>query len=305
MQLSSAHFEKAVDFIRTKARPLDQALFAFHFESGSVDAVLQKLIHFQNEDGGFGQGMEPDAEYQGSSPLATTVGLQIMQSFSLPTTHPIIQQAMAYLCQSFNAQKGYWQPMPVTVNDVPHAPWWTYDLDTDKTAPESPANPTAEIMGYLHAYPDQVSDQLRDQVTSSTIDFLVTHQADIEMHETYCYQRSLPHLPSHLQDQVLPILNAIINRCVETDPSAWSGYVAQPLDFVSSPDSPWYHDLADAVEANLDHVIQAQADDGSWPPTWSWGDQYPDAWTVAKQAWAGHRTVNILKTLQRFGRLPE
>ena len=69
--LTRGGFEKARAFIRSQARPIDQGLFAFHFESGSSLEVLRDLEKFQNADGGFGHGLEPDIRLSKSSPMAT------------------------------------------------------------------------------------------------------------------------------------------------------------------------------------------------------------------------------------------
>ena len=50
-------------------------------------------------------------------------------------------------------------------------------------------------------------------------------------------------------------------------------------------------------------VIREQAADGSWVPTWSWGDEFPDVWPVASREWQGVLTLDAFKTLRAFGRL--
>lgn len=64
-------FEKARQFIYQNARPLELARWQVHFENGSREAVLQALQVYQNEDGGFGHGLEPDNWNPNSTPIAT------------------------------------------------------------------------------------------------------------------------------------------------------------------------------------------------------------------------------------------
>jgi hypothetical protein len=54
MLLSKTAQNRAISFIKTEARPLEQAFLAFCFESGSGTVVLEQLAEFQNPDGGFG-----------------------------------------------------------------------------------------------------------------------------------------------------------------------------------------------------------------------------------------------------------
>ena len=46
-----------------------------------------------------------------------------------------------------------------------------------------------------------------------------------------------------------------------------------------------------------------QADDGSWPPIWSWGLAYPELWPQAAAEWAGEQTVMTLSALTAWGRV--
>lgn len=54
-------FQKAKEFIYRNARPLDLARWQFHFEGGGKEAVINALECYQNDDGGFGHGLEPDS----------------------------------------------------------------------------------------------------------------------------------------------------------------------------------------------------------------------------------------------------
>jgi hypothetical protein len=58
-------FERTARFITNSARPLEHAQFEYHFRSGSVVALLDELQKYQNDDGGFGHGVEPDVRMPG------------------------------------------------------------------------------------------------------------------------------------------------------------------------------------------------------------------------------------------------
>jgi hypothetical protein len=78
--------ENAGEYIRNNCNPLYDALFAFHFGGGGAEAVVSGLERFRNGDGGFGHGLEHDFLMPDSSPMATTVALQIFgKSESEPT----------------------------------------------------------------------------------------------------------------------------------------------------------------------------------------------------------------------------
>lgn len=53
-------FEKSGKFMYRNARPVDLARWQYHFENGSKENVVKILAEYQNEDGGFGHGLEED-----------------------------------------------------------------------------------------------------------------------------------------------------------------------------------------------------------------------------------------------------
>ena len=113
-----------------------------------------------------------------------------------------------------------------------------------------------------------------------------------------------PALDSALKTALDERLPEWIAHAVERDSAKWSGYGLRPLDVAPTAESPWRPLLADSVESQLDHLIQSQADDGSWHPYWNWGGNFPEAWPAAKLKWQAVLTLNSLQTLRSYGRLP-
>jgi hypothetical protein len=73
-------FERAEEFIWQNARLLERRLFDFHFRSGSSQAVLSALHAYQNEDGGYGNALEPDIRCPESQPVPTQHALEILDT---------------------------------------------------------------------------------------------------------------------------------------------------------------------------------------------------------------------------------
>ena len=91
----------------------------------------------------------------------------------------------------------------------------------------------------------------------------------------------------------------IIEReLVALDPEA-PGEVHGVLDFAPEPDSLARALFDDAtVKAHLDHLAQAQRDDGGWTFNWP-------AWSpAAERDWRGFLTVDALRLLRANGRWP-
>ncbi|MET3698230.1 hypothetical protein SAMN05877753_10885 [Bacillus oleivorans] len=306
IKLSREKFQSARNFIMEHARPIDQALFSFFFEEGDKNKVLEALKKFQNEDGGFGNAIEPDFRLTISSPMATTIGLQVIKAVGISYEEKAVQAAIQYLIRSFDHEKQRWHAVPKEINQVPHAPWWEYNIEEDRCGVEGTwANPSAEIAGYLHQHHHFVPKEFLDHVTDVAFQEAVKLPEKIDMHDFLCYQRLLDALPEHQKGKIKAILQKSVRLTVSPDPKDWGGYAATPLHIVISPSSAFYKELQEEVEVNLDFEIKTINEDGSWKPNWSWFGQYEEEWKQAEREWAGHLTVMKLKTLKEFNRIEE
>ena len=86
-RLSKKALKQAETFLQTQARPLEQALFATFLRGAPTEWALTELASFQNSDGGFGHGLEPDLQLADSSVLATTVALQHLRDLGVSSNH--------------------------------------------------------------------------------------------------------------------------------------------------------------------------------------------------------------------------
>jgi len=289
-KLSRERFAAAARFIEEHARPVDRSLYRYHFAGGTVDAALEELARCQNADGGFGHKLEPDLRTPDSSAIATSHALQITRELRMPP----LPGTLDYLRATYDAANHVWPIIPPTANNAPHAPWWT-TKDLAKSWNGFRANPTAELAGYLD------DPRWQQEVVAHVLDYLATLPDKIEMHELLCFLRlgAMVEVPAAARAKLVRLVQVTVVR----DPAKWAGYGLRPLKVVTSPASPYYAELRDAVEANLDYLIGEQAADGSWLPTWTWGNNFPDVWPVARREWQGSLTLDALKSLRSFGRL--
>ena len=77
--LTSGSFEKARTFVIDQGRELERRLLSYYFDDGTPAAVLDELASYQNQDGGFGNGLEPDIQLPDSSVITTTIALRILR----------------------------------------------------------------------------------------------------------------------------------------------------------------------------------------------------------------------------------
>ena len=83
------------------------------FEGGSRNQAAEVLSGYQNADGGFGWGLEPDCMNPQSSPYQTGSALALAEALQLDAHDPLYRGAFAYLSQESTAYRDGW---PFTIN---------------------------------------------------------------------------------------------------------------------------------------------------------------------------------------------
>src|SRR5207244_12479947 len=78
----SQRLQKAQDFIWRNARLIERYLFTCLFDNGSKEPVLAAHRAYQNQDGGFGNALEPDQRCPSSQPQAIEIDLQSLVSIN-------------------------------------------------------------------------------------------------------------------------------------------------------------------------------------------------------------------------------
>ena len=290
---------QAKEFVRNTARPVDNALFDYYFEDGTTEEVLEEVGEYQNSDGGFGRGLEPDIRLSASSPHVTSTGLQYCTTVDADENHPIVRRAVEYLVDAYESEGEYWPSTPPEVNDAPHAPWWYVETVEPPTEEEWP-NPSAELVGYLHQFSNHVPEDVLRQATERARKNIAQSEtvAGGDVFNLLCWQRALPQLPNSLAETVRDAIAATVEQYTLIDENVG----ATAVSVAPSPNSILARLDPETVDENLDAVIEQQASDGAWWPTWEWG-QYEETWEVAKREWAGKRTVETLHVLDAHSRL--
>lgn len=309
IQLNRKAFHRASHFLKTQARPLDRALFAHRFEGAPAERVLAELAPFQNKDGGFGHALDPDLRTPTSSALATGIGLHLLHALGCADDHPQVRAAVHFLLATFDYQQGVWRVAPYDANAFPHAPWWHDEYGSlADTFDDFRIIPRAQLVGLLHGYAALVPNDWLADVTERTVAAIEALDAPAfdGGGDTLRYALDLAEtaaLPQPFRERLLPKLRQVAPTVVSRDPEEWDQYCAPPLKIAPTPDCLVADLFWDELQAHLDYQIAHQTPEGTWEPTWTWGDFYPDAWAQARQEWRGHLTLEALTTLQAFGRI--
>jgi len=304
-RLCSAAFSKARAFLLNEARPLEAALFAFDFEGAPAGDVLSRLRIFQNADGGFGKALESDFRLPASSPMASSVGLRHLLALpDSPSRRAMIEAAVGYLESGYDQERGAWYAVPPSVNDYPHAPWWHSDESSGHTPIDAYwGNPSAELIGQLYACRYMLKRLDAERLVAAATAELNGRDSYGSPHELYCYIRLYAALPQGLAFAFKASLYRGVAQHVDADPAHWGDYVPAPLKFLPLDSDERFGIRDEAISAHLDWLVERLEAAGVLEPNWSWG-AYEDAWRQARIEWTGVLTLEALRWLKRFGRLP-
>ena len=280
--MNTPDFSAAAAFVAANARVLDRRRFQRLFEDGPVlgsAPVRDAVAAYRNDDGGFGHALEPDCRAPGSQPAAAEMALRVMDEADA-WDEDLVRGACDWLMAVAPAEGGaaFVEANPQALADWPHAPWWV---------PEEghPASliATGMIAGTLHArgvshpWLDGATEVMWTRIgkLSAGRGRTIPLAPVAGGYEMFGVLRFLQHVPDRARareafGRVGPLL--IERNLVALDPEA-PGEVHGVLDFAPEPDS-LARDLFDdvTVKAHLDHLVQAQRDDGGWTfnwPAWS------------------------------------
>lgn len=277
--------DSAKTFLLNNGRLLERRLFSYHFEDGFREAVLNALRAYRNEDGGFGNALEPDKRTSNSQPIDQEIALRILDEVGL--NGDMVQSVCDFLTTITTHEGG----VPFTfssVKDAPHAPWW----GTDDAQPPASLNPTASIAGLLHKHKHM--HPWLDKATTFCWEKLET-EANLEVHTLLCVVLFLEHAPDrkrakavfdNLQDQILGA------TALELDAE---GYAHPPYTFAPTPTSLARALYADELMAKHLNALKAQQQgDGGWPIAWQ------AVSPGCELEYRGVVTLNALKTLKAY-----
>ena len=290
--------QKSADYIYGYGRDIDIVLYEYYFKKAHPSKVINTLIKYVNNDGGFGKGLELDFMYQGSTPLSTTLALDIIRQLHIFSNNHLTFDALEYLSSKKNYVNG-WTCITKRVNEYPRAKWWEYKPVMKETYS---LNPTAEIIGYFYLFGGGVYRNTAHEMLDTCYAYLKNPENGNEMHELICLMKMVRMLPSNLRNRYIRFLRPRLNNTLCFDLRKYDNYVFKPLQVFESPSDPMYDIFRNQIEDNLDCVIETQNKNGSWNVAWSW-EQNEVIFDKQLPKIAAHITLENIIRLKSFNRI--
>ncbi len=297
--------EKARQFIYKNARPLELATWQYHFENGSKEAVLNALSFYQNEDGGFGNGLEADFLNPNSSPMATWAATETLREIGLTDkNHPIVKSILRYLesGEHFDEKQNKWLNTIPSNNDYPHAIWWEYNEKNDRIS----YNPTAALAAFIISYADTNSAIYEKglKIAKEAVEWFASSAPINDNHDISCFIRLYNALDGEtiISEDMLERFRAGLRESVRLticpDTEKWAvEYVTRPSDYSITPDSMFYEDNAEIALYERDFIKTIQRVDGGFDVPWKWWTDYTE-FHVSEHRWQSILTIKYMLYLK-------
>jgi hypothetical protein len=285
--MSDDTFHTARAFLQREGRLLERRLFAALFEDGPPAAVVDVLRGYQNPDGGFGHGLEPDKRCPDSLPIDVEMAFQALLTAGV-SDETMVRRACDWLASVAAPDGAVALSFPV-MEPYPRAEHWSEWTYTPGF------NPTAGLAGLLHRM--GVDHPFRERAGAWCWKALEDGGFPEDAHAMSEVMAFLEHSPDRARAEAfasrvgewLPKLN--MYRADPADPA----YGVTPLHLAPTPDSRWRRLFSDdLIEGHLDRLMADQQTDGGWAITWE-----PPG-TASTLEWRGIQTLWALRVLAAY-----
>ncbi|MCL2520148.1 MAG: hypothetical protein FWE37_03990 [Spirochaetaceae bacterium] len=282
--------EKTRNYLQTKGRNLDLLRFNYLLGDETGKRVLAELEKYQNSDGGFGRGLDPEMVYALSNPRSTAVAFRIMEEIKVDT-NAMAFKAFNYYRNSYDDNYKGWRPLPEEEMQHENSTW------LDGSMAISWAVPTVEILGGFYKY--KVNFEKLEELTKLAVDYLLKAE-HLSSKELLAYLYFYENVPPLVQEQLREELRRKALQNISLEVEDWEEFGDLPVIFAPSKNAFLYRDLAGHVEASLSYLLETMNDEGVWLPSWLWGDPSDEVWQRAETAHAGDLTVRYSALLLEF-----
>lgn len=312
--LTKNDYKEIRTWIYKNARPLDLAMWKVIFEDGACSDVGEILAFYQNADGGFGNGVEPDCWNTESSPYATMIAAGALRMIGFVekegVNNPIVQGIFRYLESGVQRNEEGWFFCIPSNDEFPRAPWWTY---SDESNHLHGMGITAGLCSFVLHYGDPESklfetamDYTRRILERAAVaeEFGEMGAGGIFMLIGEIHQKGLE--SAFELEGLSEKLMGVMNNTIERDEEKWAFYTPRPSGFIDSPMNPLYKENKELVERELDYTIETRTPGGVWNITWTWfdlGETYPKEFAISENWWMANKAMEKLGFLMSFGRI--
>lgn len=303
--MDKLNLNTVTNWMHRNARELDLNIWKTLFLNGSAKDVADSLLHYQNEDGGFGNGLDPDNWNRNSLPYACLYAIETLALVNyFDMDHPVYKGIKRYL---ENRGMEQWVFTLPSNEYYPHAAFYNYSKEYNEVQSTGilisfsafvlehmPNTPIYEIVfEHLDSFINKIyENDLGDMGPSSYITLVDTMQRI--------------HLPGYNYDELLNRLITVVNDQMQKEETMWDQYGYRPSDFIKSKDSIFLNGNEQIVEKECDYLLRTLPENDVWPVSWCWfenAQKYPKEEILSLHIAKARKCIERVKFLKEFGRI--
>lgn len=293
------------EWMHRNARELDLAIWKVLFENGENSTVADALLFYQNDDGGFGHGLDMDNWNPDSLPYNCVVALDLLRMVGYEDRkHPVFKGIKKYLNET--GPERWLFTVPGNEN-YPHASFYDYSEEYNK----------AQSIGVVIELSAFVIEHCRElpvyeKVTEGLDGFIARFQSDDLGDMGPAGYISLigamkrTGIPGYDYNALEKRLSEVINGTMQRSPEEWQYYGYRPSDFIKSRNSVFYQGNESVVEQELDFLVDTMPVNDIWPVSWCWfnnNELYPKEEVISLRTAQARKGIEKMIFLRAFGRV--
>lgn len=290
-----------------KARDIDVALINTLDESMPNEFILDALMFYLNNDGGFANGLYIDNYNTNSSVYQTYEALRILDMANIDSNcqhelyDHIINKSMNYLYNRAELKDNKWNPNVVSNNEFAHSYEFEY---TDENKKLFGYAPTAAILGYtlVLCKPNKAYYKKAIKMIDIMLKDFYTMD-ELTKREFISFNSFLNSIKKAnvLASEYTKIEEKLISLAKKQVSLDFSDFNAiHPSDCCLYLNDK---ELNEKLDLELDYIIDSVASHGMWEYLGSWGyNKYAEE-DSAKIKWLGAVSVNNYFILKKCGRI--
>lgn len=306
--MKTVAYSEVRSWMYRNARNLELRLWQYYFEHGTKEAVVDALMFYQNEDGGFGHALEADNWNPNSTPITTDHAIKILRKIHFEDmSHPIFQGIWRYLHSEKDLLSYGWRFTVPSNDEYPHAPWWNYSEEQNQ---KEYFGVTAELSAFILKYGSRESP-LWEKARNLADTLLLLLSSDeaygdmgLEGFITLVNTAKEICLPGYDYNILSEVLARKIKGAIEHDTEKWAFYTVRPSTFIRSAHSSFYPENTEIVKKELEYLVKTKPQNGVWGITWTWFEnmeRYQAYFNVSENWWKSLKAIENMEFLRNFG----
>ncbi|MBI9009897.1 MAG: hypothetical protein JEZ05_07685 [Tenericutes bacterium] len=252
--------------------------------------LMEELKKYQNPDGGFGHGLEPDTMLPSSSVVCTNEAIHFLNEIEdSKIKENVIRDIVKFFESKYIKEIEGWELVPKDVDNYPHAIWWDYSKVKDFTY----GNPNPQIIGFLYNNSHFIKKLDINYLIAKVIKYIETDfLKESSKHNLLSCLIFYTYMPQDIQDKIHDILQKAVSK--ELKVTKWEEYSLQPYEILLI-DPIFLEKHLPLLEENIEYCFE-KLSLGLIQPNWQW-HQYEEDFNRIKSHWAGRLTFNVIKAI--------